>query len=57
MTGFARVEAQLEQGDLVWELRAVNHRFLDAQFKMPEDFRRLNRNCASGSARSCRVER
>ncbi len=41
MTGFARVEAQLEQGDLVWELRAVNHRFLDAQFKMPEDFRRL----------------
>ncbi len=41
MTGFARVEAQLEQGDLAWELRAVNHRFLDAQFKMPEDFRRL----------------
>ena len=41
MTGFARVEAQLEAGGLVWELRAVNHRFLDAQFKMPEDFRRL----------------
>jgi uncharacterized protein (TIGR00255 family) len=41
MTGFARIEAQLEAGGLVWELRAVNHRFLDAQFKMPEDFRRL----------------
>jgi uncharacterized protein (TIGR00255 family) len=41
MTGFARVEANHDLGDLTWEVRAVNHRFLDAQFKLPEDFRRL----------------
>ncbi len=39
MTAFARVQKSLEQGELVWELRSVNQRFLELHFKMPEDFR------------------
>lgn len=39
MTAFARVQQSLEQGELVWELRSVNQRFLELHFKMPEDFR------------------
>ena len=32
MTGFARQSAELELGTLSWELRAVNHRYLEVQF-------------------------
>jgi len=39
MTAFARVQQGLEQGELSWELRSVNQRFLELYFKMPEDFR------------------
>ncbi|SFF62699.1 TIGR00255 family protein [Fontimonas thermophila] len=39
MTGYARVERADEWGRIGWELRAVNHRYLDVQFKMPEEFR------------------
>lgn len=39
MTGFARVEQHLEAGQLVWELRTVNHRYLDIHFRLPEEFR------------------
>jgi uncharacterized protein (TIGR00255 family) len=41
MTGFASAELSTEQGELIWELRTVNHRFLETQFKLPEGFRRL----------------
>lgn len=41
MTGFARIEVLGEYGRLSWEIRSVNHRYLDVQFKMPEDFRVL----------------
>ncbi len=41
MTGFARVEQQAAWGRLVWELRAVNHRYLDLQLRLPEEFRVL----------------
>ena len=41
MTAFARSQTLLEQGTLIWELRSVNHRYLDAQFKLPESFRNL----------------
>ncbi len=41
MTGFARSEANLPAHHLSWELRSVNHRYLDIQFKLPEDFRAL----------------
>lgn len=41
MTGFARSETQTPQGRLSWELRAVNHRYLDVQLKLPEEFRAI----------------
>jgi uncharacterized protein (TIGR00255 family) len=39
MTGFARETAETTIGTLTWEIRAVNHRYLDVQFKLPEDLR------------------
>ncbi len=39
MTGFARQSAESALGTLSWELRAVNHRYLDVQFRLPEDLR------------------
>ncbi len=30
---------ETELGTLTWEIRAVNHRYLDVQFKLPEDLR------------------
>lgn len=39
MTAFARQSAQGEWGQAVWELRSVNHRYLDLSFKMPDNFR------------------
>lgn len=41
MTGFARREATLPQGTLVCELRSVNHRFLEAALRLPEELRSL----------------
>lgn len=39
MTAFARASALQEWGQATWELRSVNHRYLDLTFKMPEGFR------------------
>ena len=39
MTAFARSQQSLTEGDIIWELRSVNHRFLELYLKMPEDFR------------------
>ncbi len=41
MTGFANGSAEHGSKRLYIELRAVNHRYLDIQFKMPEDLRHL----------------
>ena len=41
MTGFARVEQQYEFGRLSWEMRSVNHRYLDFGLRLPEEFRPL----------------
>jgi uncharacterized protein (TIGR00255 family) len=41
MTGYARVETQAPWGRLSWELRSVNHRYLDLQLKMPDEFRAI----------------
>jgi len=40
MTGFASGELTTSAGELQWELRTVNHRYLEAQFKLPEGFRK-----------------
>lgn len=41
MTAFARQEQQTEQGDLVWEIRSVNHRYLELSLRLDERFRAL----------------
>jgi uncharacterized protein (TIGR00255 family) len=39
MTGFARQSAESAAGTMTWELRAVNHRYLDVQFRLPDELR------------------
>jgi uncharacterized protein (TIGR00255 family) len=39
MTGFAASEISVGAYKLVWEIRSVNHRYLDLGFRLPEDFR------------------
>jgi len=41
MTGFARIEGQYEFGRLSWEMRSVNHRYLDFGLRLPDEFRPL----------------
>lgn len=41
MTGFAAAERQFEFGRLAWELRSVNHRYLELSLRIPEEFRVL----------------
>lgn len=41
MTAFARTQNQTETGQLCWEIRTVNHRYLDVSFRLPESFRFL----------------
>jgi uncharacterized protein (TIGR00255 family) len=41
MTAYARQEDRNEQGDLVWEIRSVNHRYLEVSVRLPEEFRAL----------------
>ena len=41
MTGFARREAKLPWGTVIWEIRSVNHRYLEPAFRLPEDFREI----------------
>lgn len=41
MTAFSRESTQSEWGALVWELRTVNHRFLDVSIRLPEFLRIL----------------
>jgi uncharacterized protein (TIGR00255 family) len=41
MTAFARKSIQCEWGTAVWELRSVNHRYLDAHFRIPDSAREL----------------
>ncbi|MDR0277609.1 MAG: YicC family protein [Paucimonas sp.] len=41
MTAFARVERAGTQGTLIWELRSVNHRYLEPHLRLPEAFRDL----------------
>jgi uncharacterized protein (TIGR00255 family) len=41
MTGYAVAAAELPSGALNLELRSVNHRYLDVQFRIPDDLRAL----------------
>ncbi len=39
MTAYARAQKSNEFGDIIIELRSVNHRYLETGFKLPEDFK------------------
>ncbi len=41
MTAFARVQQSNEAGSITWELRSVNHRYLEPGIKLPDEFRQL----------------
>jgi uncharacterized protein (TIGR00255 family) len=59
MTGFARRERQFPWGLLAWELKTVNHRFLEIGCRLPEEFRISEadfRQTIAGSVRRGKVE-
>lgn len=59
MTGFANGECSTAQGELLWELRTVNHRYFEAQFKLPDGFRAIEnelRDLAAGKLRRGKLD-
>jgi uncharacterized protein (TIGR00255 family) len=59
MTGFARRERQFPWGLLAWELKTVNHRFLEIGCRLPEEFRIAEadfRQTIAGAVRRGKVE-
>jgi uncharacterized protein (TIGR00255 family) len=41
MTAFSRIDAEGAWGSLSWEIRSVNHRYLEPHFKLPDGLREL----------------
>ena len=41
MTGFARAENKTSNHHLIWELKTVNHRYLETTFRLPESLRSI----------------
>ena len=41
MTAFSRIDVNSEFGSLIFELKSVNHRFIEINFKIPELFKNL----------------
>ena len=41
MTAFSRQQLEREWGSLTWEIRSVNHRYLEPSVRLPENFRNL----------------
>lgn len=41
MTAFARQSAQFDWGTITWEIRSVNHRYLELDLRLPETAREL----------------
>ncbi|MCB1858551.1 MAG: YicC family protein [Gammaproteobacteria bacterium] len=39
MTAFARIQDSGPEGELIWEIRSVNHRFLEPVIRLPEELR------------------
>jgi uncharacterized protein (TIGR00255 family) len=59
MTGFARSERATTAGLLAWELRSVNHRYLEVSLRLPEELRALEgdiRRTIGTAARRGKVE-
>jgi uncharacterized protein (TIGR00255 family) len=45
MTGFASHETTADSLRITWEVRSVNHRFLDVSVRLPEELRALEPRC------------
>ena len=59
MTAFARLEDSGEWGHAAWEIRTVNHRYLDISIRLPEELRALEtsvRECVSIKLKRGKVE-
>ncbi len=59
MTAFARREESGEWGHAAWEIRTVNHRYLDISIRLPEELRALEtsvRECVSKKLKRGKVE-
>ncbi|MFI4937842.1 MAG: YicC/YloC family endoribonuclease [Candidatus Berkiellales bacterium] len=59
MTAFARSMRQHDWGQAIWEIRSVNHRYLDLSFKLPDPFREWEsewRNLATKMLQRGKVE-
>jgi len=59
MTGFARCERATTAGVLAWEIRSVNHRYLEISLRLPEEFRAVEgeiRRTISAAARRGKVD-
>jgi uncharacterized protein (TIGR00255 family) len=59
MTGFARCERQFPWGALSWELKTVNHRFMEVGCRLPEEFRGAEsefRQTVAGTVRRGKVD-
>lgn len=52
MTAFSRSSDEQDWGSLVWEIRSVNHRFLDVVIKLPEELRSLENTLRARLAES-----
>lgn len=44
MTGFARAESKTSNYHLIWELKTVNHRYLETTFRLPESLRSIEQS-------------
>ena len=51
MTGYARADIQHEGISLAWEIRSVNHRYLETFWRLPDDFRALEADLRSLAAK------
>jgi uncharacterized protein (TIGR00255 family) len=47
MTGFSTAEETVPPFRVVWEIRSVNHRFLELSFRLPDELRSLEPECRS----------
>lgn len=45
MTGYGRSDVETEEGRIVTEIKSVNHRFLDIQFRFPRELSILEHSC------------
>ena len=47
MTAFSRQQSEQEWGSLTWEIRSVNHRYLETSIRLPDIFRSLENQVLS----------